>query len=98
MGTAASANIAPGADVPGIFEPVHGSAPDIAGQGIANPVGALWSAALLLEELGEVRAATRLLAAVEAASRDGVRTRDVGGSAGTRDVGDAVVERILGSA
>jgi tartrate dehydrogenase/decarboxylase/D-malate dehydrogenase len=98
MGTAASANIAPGADVPGIFEPVHGSAPDIAGQGIANPVGALWSAALLLEELGEERAATRLLAAVESASRDGVRTRDVGGSAGTQEVGDAVVERILRSA
>jgi tartrate dehydrogenase/decarboxylase/D-malate dehydrogenase len=95
MGTAASANVAPGSDVPGIFEPVHGSAPDIAGQGIANPVGALWSAALMLEHLGAAEAGGRLLAAVESACRDGVRTRDVGGSATTSDVGDAVVARIL---
>jgi tartrate dehydrogenase/decarboxylase/D-malate dehydrogenase len=96
MGTAASANVAPGSDVPGIFEPVHGSAPDIAGQGIANPIGALWSAALMLEHLGELDAAGRLLSAVESSSRDGVRTRDVGGSAGTREVGEAVTARILG--
>ena len=57
MGMAASANVAPGADTPGIFEPVHGSAPDIAGQGIANPIGAIWSAALMLEHLGEPDAA-----------------------------------------
>jgi tartrate dehydrogenase/decarboxylase/D-malate dehydrogenase len=95
MGTAASANVAPGSDAPGIFEPVHGSAPDIAGQGIANPIGALWSASLLLDDLGEREAAARLLAALESACREGVRTRDVGGTASTAEVGDAVVERIL---
>jgi tartrate dehydrogenase/decarboxylase/D-malate dehydrogenase len=55
MGMAASANIAPGSDVPGVFEPVHGSAPDIAGRGIANPAGAIWSASLMLAHLGEGR-------------------------------------------
>ena len=57
MGMAASANLAPGGDVPGVFEPVHGSAPDIAGQGVANPAGAIWSASLMLEHLGEDEAA-----------------------------------------
>ena len=96
MGTAASANIAPGSSVPGIFEPVHGSAPDIAGQGIANPVGAIWSAALMLEHLGEHDAAKRLMTALEETSRLGIRTRDVGGDATTAEVGDAVTERALG--
>jgi len=91
MGMAASANVAPGGDVPGLFEPVHGSAPDIAGRGVANPVGAIWSASLLLEHLGEDEAAAALLAAVEAVCRAGPRTRDVGGAASTREVGDAVV-------
>ncbi len=96
MGMAASANVAPGADVPGVFEPVHGSAPDIAGQGIANPAGAIWSAALLLEHLGESEAGAAVLAALEAVCRDGPRTRDVGGTARTREVGDAVVARLSG--
>jgi tartrate dehydrogenase/decarboxylase / D-malate dehydrogenase len=91
MGMAASANVAPGSDAPGVFEPVHGSAPDIAGQGVANPVGAIWSAALMLEHLGEERAASALMTALEAVCRDGPRTRDVGGSATTSDVGNAVV-------
>ena len=56
MGMAASANLCPGGDVPGLFEPVHGSAPDIAGQGIANPCGAVWSAVLMLDHLGEAGA------------------------------------------
>jgi tartrate dehydrogenase/decarboxylase/D-malate dehydrogenase len=90
MGMAASANIAPGSDAPGLFEPVHGSAPDIAGQGIGNPCGAIWSTALMLEHLGEAEAGARILAALEAVCRDGPRTRDVGGSASTADVGDAV--------
>jgi tartrate dehydrogenase/decarboxylase / D-malate dehydrogenase len=94
MGMAASASVAPGSGAPGIFEPVHGSAPDIAGQGIANPVGAIWSAALMLGHLGEHDAAGRVLAAVEAVCRDGVRTRDVGGSAATGEVGDAVAARV----
>lgn len=94
MGMSASANLAPGAHTTPIFEPVHGSAPDIAGQGLANPVGAMWSAALMLEELGEREASRRLLAALEATSSAGVRTRDVGGTASTREVGDAVAARL----
>ncbi len=93
MGMAASASVAPGTDAPGIFEPVHGSAPDIAGRGIANPLGAIWSAVLLLEQLGEREAAARLMAAVEDTCRAGVLTRDVGGRATTREVGDAVARR-----
>ena len=94
MGMAASANVAPGASVPGVFEPVHGSAPDIAGQGIANPCGCIWSAALMLEHLGEVQAAATVLRALADVCRDGPRTRDVGGDAGTVEVGDAVAERV----
>ena len=94
MGMAASANLAPETDAPGLFEPVHGSAPDIAGQGIANPAGAIWSASLMLDHLGEAGAAAALMAALEDVCRDGPRTRDVGGSATTREVGDAVAERV----
>jgi tartrate dehydrogenase/decarboxylase / D-malate dehydrogenase len=94
MGMAASASLAPGAGTPGIFEPVHGSAPDIAGRGIANPMGAIWSAALMLESLGEDEAAARLLGALEAVCRDGPRTGDVGGDASTAAVGDAVAQRV----
>ena len=94
MGMAASANVAPGADAPGVFEPVHGSAPDIAGQGVANPAGAIWSAALMLEHLGEATRRARVMGALEAVCRDGPRTRDVGGDATTREVGDAVAARV----
>ena len=94
MGVAASASIAPGSATPGIFEPVHGSAPDIAGQGIANPVGAIWSAALMLRHLGAAEEADRLLAALEDACRAGVRTRDLGGTASTAQVGDAVAQHV----
>jgi tartrate dehydrogenase/decarboxylase/D-malate dehydrogenase len=94
MGMAASANLAPGAGVPGLFEPVHGSAPDIAGQGIGNPSGAIWSASLMLDFLGEVDAGHAVLSALEEVCREGPRTRDVGGSASTREVGDAVAERV----
>jgi tartrate dehydrogenase/decarboxylase/D-malate dehydrogenase len=94
MGMAASASLAPGSGTPGIFEPVHGSAPDIAGQGVANPVGAIWSAALMLESLGEDAAAARLLRALEAVCREGPRTRDVGGDASTSEVGDAVAAQV----
>jgi tartrate dehydrogenase/decarboxylase/D-malate dehydrogenase len=94
LGMAASANVAPGSDAPGLFEPVHGSAPDIAGRGIGNPCGAIWSAALMLEHLGEAEAAARVLAALERVCRDGPRTRDVGGEAGTAEVGDAVAAAV----
>ncbi len=94
MGMAASASVAPGSGTPGIFEPVHGSAPDIAGKGIANPLGAIWSAALMLEHLGEADASRRLLDAVESVCRDGIVTGDVGGSSSTAEVGDAVAQRL----
>jgi tartrate dehydrogenase/decarboxylase/D-malate dehydrogenase len=93
MGMAASANVGVGGS-PGLFEPVHGSAPDIAGQGIANPSGAIWSTSLMLEYLGQREAATRVMLALEAVCLNGPHTRDVGGSAGTVDVGDAVVDAI----
>ena len=94
MGMAASANLAPGSDTPGLFEPVHGSAPDIAGRGIANPSGAIWSASLMLDHLGEREAARTVMHALESVCREGPRTRDVGGSASTREVGDAVVAAV----
>jgi tartrate dehydrogenase/decarboxylase / D-malate dehydrogenase len=94
MGMAASASVAPGLDTTPIFEPVHGSAPDIAGQGIANPLGAIWSAALMLDALGEDDASQRLMRALEDVCREGPRTRDVGGTASTTEVGDAVAARV----
>jgi tartrate dehydrogenase/decarboxylase/D-malate dehydrogenase len=94
MGMAASASSAPGTAAPAMFEPVHGSAPDIAGQGIANPLGAIWSASLMLDHLGEADAARRVMDALEAVCREGILTRDVGGSASTSQVGDAVASRI----
>jgi tartrate dehydrogenase/decarboxylase/D-malate dehydrogenase len=96
MGMAASANVAPGSSAPGLFEPVHGSAPDIAGQGVANPAGAIWSASLMLEHLGEGEAAARVMRALEDVCRDGPRTRDVGGDASTREVGAEVAARAVG--
>jgi tartrate dehydrogenase/decarboxylase/D-malate dehydrogenase len=95
MGMAASAYIAPdGPDKPGVFEPVHGSAPDIAGRGIANPCGAIWSASLMLDHLGELEAARMLMSALEETCDAGPRTRDVGGVASTTEVGNAVADRV----
>lgn len=98
MGTAASANVAPEGDAPGLFEPVHGSAPDIAGQGIGNPTGAIWSVALMLEHLGEADAGACVMRALEDICREGPRTRDVGGAAKTAEVGDAVAARVAAAA
>jgi tartrate dehydrogenase/decarboxylase / D-malate dehydrogenase len=94
MGMAASASIAPGTGTTAIFEPVHGSAPDIAGRGLANPIGAIWSASLMLDHLGEAEAAARLMRAVEAVCKDGPRTRDIGGTGSTSEVGDAVAAHV----
>jgi tartrate dehydrogenase/decarboxylase/D-malate dehydrogenase len=95
MGMAASANLAPDRDGPGLFEPVHGSAPDIAGKGIGNPAGAVWSAVLMLESLGETEAAAKLMRALEDVCRAGPRTRDIGGTATTAEMGNAVAARLL---
>ncbi|MEP2783570.1 MAG: tartrate dehydrogenase [Pseudoruegeria sp.] len=84
IGIAPSANINPEGTFPSMFEPVHGSAPDIAGQGIANPVAAVWTAAMMLEHLGEVEAATEIESAIEASLENAdTKTRDLGGAANT---------------
>ena len=77
-----------------MFEPVHGSAPDIAGQGIANPIGAIWSAALMLDHLGLPDQGARVMRAIEATTAAGVLTPDLGGTASTRDVTDAILSRL----
>ena len=80
---------------PALFEPVHGSAPDIAGKGIANPIGAIWSASLMLDYLGEHEAGDHLLAAIERTIAAGrVRTPDIGGDATTQAVGAAIRETL----
>jgi tartrate dehydrogenase/decarboxylase/D-malate dehydrogenase len=95
MGMAPSANIRPDQDVPGIYEPVHGSAPDIAGKGIANPVACMLSGALMLEDLGHAAAAERIRAAVGAALRDPKHhTADRGGPAGTAELASAVLHEM----
>ncbi|MEO7016939.1 MAG: tartrate dehydrogenase [Leifsonia sp.] len=94
IGLAPSANLNPEGEYPSLFEPVHGSAPDIAGKGIANPVGQIWSGAMMLEHLGHDHAARHLQAAFEAVLRDGVRTRDIGGTASTSQFADAVLSMI----
>jgi tartrate dehydrogenase/decarboxylase/D-malate dehydrogenase len=95
LGMAASSNTAPGGPGPGVYEPVHGSAPDIAGQGIANPCGAIWSAALMLDDLGETSAAAAIMHGLERACEHGPRTPDLGGGARTCDIGDAVGTAVL---
>ncbi len=93
IGIAPSANINPEREFPSMFEPVHGSAPDIAGRGIANPIGQIWSGALMLEHLGHADAARAVERAVERVlSEGGPRTPDMGGNASTREVGSAVAE------
>ncbi|WP_210494499.1 isocitrate/isopropylmalate dehydrogenase family protein [Patulibacter sp. SYSU D01012] len=95
LGMAPSANVAPGVDVPGFFEPVHGSAPDIAGQGIANPTAAVLSGAMLLRDVGCPGAADALERAVGTALRDGgARTRDLGGTATTTQAAAAVADAL----
>ena len=95
MGMAPSANILPGADVPGVYEPVHGSAPDIAGKGVANPVACLLSGALLLQDLGHGAAAQDVRDAIADALSDPTQhTPDLGGSATTADMASAVLERM----
>jgi tartrate dehydrogenase/decarboxylase/D-malate dehydrogenase len=94
IGIAPSGNLNPERECPSMFEPVHGSAPDIAGQGIANPIGAIWSGAQMLEHLGEQEAADAILANLEQMlASDGPRTRDLGGTATTVEVTEALVSR-----
>ncbi len=99
IGIAPSANLDPTHTYPSMFEPVHGSAPDIAGQGIANPVGAVWSCVLMLDHLGHPEAAGTLMSALEASLRDPAsRTRDLGGAGSTEEVTAALVDLVKSAA
>lgn len=98
LGMAASANLNPERRFPSMFEPVHGSAPDIAGHGVANPIGAIWSAALMLEHLGETQAAEAIMRALRGTAGSGIRTKDMGGSSTTDDVTNAVASRLVSGA
>jgi tartrate dehydrogenase/decarboxylase / D-malate dehydrogenase len=97
LGIAPSANINPERDHPSLFEPVHGSAPDIAGKGIANPVGQIWCGSMMLEHLGHPEAAAHLLGAIEDVLAHGPReaplTPDLGGTGTTAELGTAIAQR-----
>ena len=95
IGIAPSANLNPGKEYPSMFEPVHGSAPDIAGKGIANPIGQIWSGAMMLRHLGALEAADAVEDAIaETLARSNVRTSDIGGSATTEDMGAAIASQV----
>jgi tartrate dehydrogenase/decarboxylase / D-malate dehydrogenase len=98
IGIAASANLNPERTGPSLFEPVHGSAPDIAGQGIANPIGQIWSSALMLDWLGYPQAGAAVVSAIESVLSQGPKhaplTRDLGGTAGTVELGRAIAAAI----
>jgi tartrate dehydrogenase/decarboxylase / D-malate dehydrogenase len=94
IGVAPSANLNPERKYPSLFEPIHGSAPDIAGSHTANPAGAIWAGALLLEHVGYPAAGKRVLDALEETLASGVKTRDLGGSVTTDEVTGAVIERL----
>ncbi|MBQ1092783.1 tartrate dehydrogenase [Streptomyces sp. B93] len=98
IGIAPSANINPDRTHPSLFEPVHGSAPDIAGRGIANPVGQIWSGAMMLDHLGEHEAAARVVTAIEDVldEQPDAVTPDLGGTGSTRELGGAIAARIAG--
>ncbi|PXW72716.1 tartrate dehydrogenase/decarboxylase/D-malate dehydrogenase [Loktanella sp. PT4BL] len=96
LGVAPTANIDPEKRFPSMFEPIHGSAFDITGKGIANPVATFWTASQMLDHLGEHDASARLMRAVEKVCADGIVTPDVGGKATTREVTEAVCEAIRG--
>jgi len=91
LGIAPTANLNPERRFPSMFEPIHGSAFDITGKGIANPIAAFWTASMMLEHLGEPKAAARLMKAIETVTARKIFTPDLGGSARTRDVTAAVI-------
>ena len=95
IGIAPSANINPTREYPSMFEPVHGSAPDIAGKGIANPIGQIWSGAMMLDHLGHPEAAAAVERAIETVLENtSLRTPDMGGTATTVELGAAIAEAI----
>ena len=94
LGLGPSGNINPERTYPSMFEPIHGSAPDIAGQGIANPIGAIWSGAIMLEHLGRQKAAASIVRAIEATIKQGIIPVDLGGSAKTQDIAESIVKNL----
>jgi len=94
LGLGGSGNINPEKDFPSMFEPIHGSAPDIAGQDIANPYGQIWSGALMLEHIGENEAAKNIMEAIDKTTAAGVLTVDLKGKASTSEVADAVIKNL----
>ena len=94
IGIAPSVNLNPERQFPSMFEPVHGSAPDIAGQGIANPIGQIWSGAIMLNHLGFPEADNLIMAAIEQTLTAGICTPDLGGRAGTEEVTEAICRAI----
>lgn len=97
VGIAPSANLNPERQHPSMFEPVHGSAPDIAGKGIANPIGQIWTAKMMLDFFGAEDVAEQVMYAIEATLAAGIRTPDLGGDASTTEVTDNVIQRLLTS-
>ena len=98
IGIAPSANLNPEGTHPSLFEPIHGSAPDIAGEGLANPAGAIWAGAMMLDHAGHPDAGNRVLNALEETLASGTKTRDLGGAASTEEMADAVAQRLGNSA
>lgn len=94
LGLGGSGNVNPEKEFPSMFEPIHGSAPDIAGRNIANPYGQIWSAAIMLEHLGETAAAKNIMEAIDKTTAQGVLTVDLGGKASTTDVANAVIANL----
>jgi len=94
LGIAPTANLNPSRKFPSMFEPIHGSAFDITGKGVANPIATFWTAAMMLEHLGEAAAAKQLMSAIEAVTESGLHTPDLGGTATTRQITDAVIALI----
>ncbi len=97
LGVAPTGNVDPQRRFPSMFEPIHGSAFDITGKGIANPVASFWTASMMLDHLGEPAAAAALMTAVEQVCAAGILTPDIGGTATTKDVTRAVCEAIRGA-
>ncbi len=94
LGLGGSGNINPEKEFPSMFEPIHGSAPDIAGKKIANPLGTIWSAVLMLEHLGETTAAKKIMVAMDKTCTDKILPVDLGGKSGTNEIADAIIQRL----
>lgn len=98
VGIAPAANINVNGKYPSMFEPVHGSAPDIIGKGVANPIGQIWTAKMMLDHMGEEEIGTVVLDVVESVTNDGITTPDIGGKHTTREVTEEIISRLKAKA